>query len=94
LAPGSGIRDGTNQDPELKNYVRVKIFQFFDADLGSGMEKIRIHNTKKTFLGLSDQVKCFYCDGGLRNWQPEDDPWVEHARYPPKKLENTASNFP
>ena len=31
--------------------------------------------------GLSDQVKCFYCDGGLRNWQPEDVPWVEHARW-------------
>ena len=26
-------------------------------------------------------VKCFYCDGGLRNWQAEDDPWTEHARW-------------
>ena len=26
-------------------------------------------------------MKCFYCDGGLRNWQPEDAPWVEHARW-------------
>ena len=25
------------------------------------------------YIGLSDQVKCFYCDGGLRNWQSEDD---------------------
>jgi len=33
------------------------------------------------YIGLSDQVKCFYCDGGLRNWQPEDLPWVEHARW-------------
>merc|ERR1719431_1617638 len=33
------------------------------------------------YIGLSDQVKCFYCDGGLRNWQPEDVPWVEHARW-------------
>jgi len=33
------------------------------------------------YIGLSDQVKCFYCDGGLRNWQPEDNPWVEHARW-------------
>ena len=32
------------------------------------------------YIGLSDQVKCFYCDGGLRNWVPEDDPWTEHAR--------------
>jgi len=33
------------------------------------------------YIGLSDQVKCFYCDGGLRNWQAEDIPWVEHARW-------------
>jgi len=28
-----------------------------------------------------DHVKCFCCDGALRNWEPEDDPWVEHARW-------------
>ena len=33
------------------------------------------------YIGFSDQTKCFYCDGGLRNWQPEDDPWTEHARW-------------
>jgi len=33
------------------------------------------------YIGMSDQVKCFYCDGGLRNWQPEDVPWVEHSRW-------------
>jgi len=33
------------------------------------------------YIGLSDQVKCFYCDGGLRNWQEEDLPWTEHARW-------------
>ncbi|XP_059082806.1 baculoviral IAP repeat-containing protein 7-A-like [Tigriopus californicus] len=33
------------------------------------------------YIGLSDQVKCFYCDGGLRNWQAEDDPWTEHCRW-------------
>ncbi len=26
-------------------------------------------------------MKCFSCDGGLRNWQPDDDPWTEHARW-------------
>jgi len=31
------------------------------------------------YLGLSDQVKCFYCDGGLKDWGEEDDPWIEHA---------------
>ena len=33
------------------------------------------------YIGLSDQVKCFYCDGGLRNWCPEDNPWTEHSRW-------------
>ena len=36
-------------------------------------------------------MKCFYCDGGLRNWQPEDAPWVEHARWVLTNL--LASNF-
>ena len=31
------------------------------------------------YYGQSDQVKCFYCDGGLREWQENDDPWEEHA---------------
>jgi hypothetical protein len=31
--------------------------------------------------GRSDQVRCFHCDGGLRHWDPEDDPWIEHARW-------------
>ncbi|XP_013419082.1 baculoviral IAP repeat-containing protein 3-like, partial [Lingula anatina] len=35
------------------------------------------------YAGISDNVKCFYCDGGLRNWEPQDDPWTEHARWFP-----------
>lgn len=35
-------------------------------------------------VGVSDYVKCFYCDGGLCNWEPGDDPWAEHARWFPE----------
>ncbi len=34
-------------------------------------------------LGVRDYVKCFYCDGGLCNWESGDDPWVEHAKWFP-----------
>jgi len=36
------------------------------------------------FLGHGDNVKCFFCDGGLRNWEPGDDPWEEHAKWFPR----------
>ncbi|MPC62588.1 Baculoviral IAP repeat-containing protein 2 [Portunus trituberculatus] len=37
-----------------------------------------------SYCGLSDHVRCFYCDNGLRNWEKEDDPWEEHARWYPE----------
>ncbi|KAM4571611.1 baculoviral IAP repeat-containing protein 7 [Fundulus diaphanus] len=36
------------------------------------------------YTGHGDNVKCFFCDGGLRNWEPGDDPWHEHARWFPR----------
>ncbi|KAG7259652.1 hypothetical protein CRUP_029216 [Coryphaenoides rupestris] len=30
--------------------------------------------------GSGDLVMCFCCGGGARNWQPDEDPWVEHAK--------------
>ncbi|KAI7794414.1 putative baculoviral IAP repeat containing 7 [Triplophysa rosa] len=36
------------------------------------------------YTGHGDNVKCFYCDGGLRNWEPGDDPWQEHAKWFPQ----------
>lgn len=32
---------------------------------------------------IDDQVRCFHCNGGLRSWQREDDPWFEHAQWFP-----------
>ncbi|CAL1549160.1 unnamed protein product, partial [Lymnaea stagnalis] len=34
--------------------------------------------------GYGDCARCFYCGGGLRNWEDEDDVLVEHARWFPK----------
>lgn len=34
--------------------------------------------------GLSDHVRCHHCGSGLRNWEKEDDPWEEHARWYPE----------
>lgn len=33
------------------------------------------------YTGKSDKVICYYCNGRLKDWTPEDQPWVVHARF-------------
>ncbi|XP_030622416.1 E3 ubiquitin-protein ligase XIAP [Chanos chanos] len=33
--------------------------------------------------GLQDRVTCFRCGGTIKDWQPDEDPWEEHARHYP-----------
>ena len=33
------------------------------------------------FIVECDRVKCWYCNGGLHNWECMDDPGVEHAKF-------------
>ncbi|XP_047990048.1 baculoviral IAP repeat-containing protein 3-like isoform X2 [Leguminivora glycinivorella] len=33
------------------------------------------------YTGQSDKTKCFYCDGGLKDWEEDDVPWEQHARW-------------
>ena len=35
------------------------------------------------YLGDGDRVQCFYCSGTLRNWQANENPWFEHAKWFP-----------
>ncbi|XP_062587163.1 putative inhibitor of apoptosis [Saccostrea cucullata] len=47
-------------------------------------------------IQVEDSVRCFQCGVGLRNWDPEDDPWVEHARWKPScpfVVNNTSAEF-
>ena len=35
------------------------------------------------YLSDRDRVKCFYCNSGLKKWEPTDDPFQEHAKWYP-----------
>ncbi|CAL1538190.1 unnamed protein product [Lymnaea stagnalis] len=32
------------------------------------------------YIGEEDRVRCYFCGGGLRRWEPKDDPLKEHKR--------------
>lgn len=33
------------------------------------------------YTGRGDKTLCFYCDGGLKDWEVGDVPWEQHARW-------------
>ena len=35
------------------------------------------------YIKRGDSVKCFFCGGGLRNWELYDDPYLQHAKWYP-----------
>ena len=35
------------------------------------------------YIGESDRVRCWNCNGGLQDWKAEDNPWIEHAKWYP-----------
>lgn len=47
------------------------------------VDKERLARAGFYSTGAGDKVLCFRCGGGLKSWQPDEDPWEEHAKnYP------------
>jgi len=73
----------TGSGPARKHLVtiesRLKTFTEWPKTTGQSPEKMA--DAGFFYIGTRDHVKCFYCDGGLRNWEECDDPWFEHARW-------------
>lgn len=61
---------------------RLETFEFWPAQIRQRPEQLA--QAGLYYIGDSDKVKCFYCDGLLYNWEPDDDPFVEHARWFPQ----------
>ncbi|VDI24713.1 baculoviral IAP repeat-containing protein 7/8, partial [Mytilus galloprovincialis] len=80
-------RSFTNlEKPRYQNYaalqVRISSFQGWPSYLDQTPREMAIAGF--LFAGYHDYTRCFFCGGGLRNWEAGDDPWVEHARWFPK----------
>jgi len=59
--------------------ARMKSFDGWPP--GLAQRPLQLASAGFFYMGMSDHVKCFCCNGALRNWEPKDDPWVEHARW-------------
>lgn len=61
--------------------ARLKTFQTWPPGLSQKPKDLA--EAGLYYTGVSDEVKCFHCDGGLKGWEPNDNPWIEHAKWYP-----------
>lgn len=66
--------------PEYATYeARLQTFEDWPASLPQKKEDLA--NAGFFYTKTGDQTTCFSCGGGLKNWEPHDDPWVQHAKW-------------
>lgn len=61
--------------------VRIATYRNWPSTLNQKPEELA--KAGLFYEGSKDYVRCFQCAGGLREWEPEDDPIIEHARWFP-----------
>ncbi|XP_052809826.1 baculoviral IAP repeat-containing protein 2-like isoform X3 [Mya arenaria] len=86
------FRERSLQGPPPRQYrIRNEAYNTYDLRLSSfvkwsehiAQRPPRLAEAGLYYTGIDDHVRCFACDGGLRHWDPEDDPWIEHCRWFP-----------
>ncbi|CAC5393831.1 BIRC7_8 [Mytilus coruscus] len=59
--------------------TRLDSFKYWPEHLTQSPEEMSFAGF--FFTGIEDHCRCFFCGGGLRSWEPGDQPWIEHARW-------------
>uniref|UniRef100_A0A182KIR2 RING-type domain-containing protein n=1 Tax=Anopheles christyi TaxID=43041 RepID=A0A182KIR2_9DIPT len=80
----SGTAAGIQQVemPYMPDFASLdaRIRSFRNWRYGQVQNPTRLAEAGLYYTGTDDEVRCFHCDGGLRDWLVTDDPWHEHAR--------------
>ncbi|XP_077316467.1 baculoviral IAP repeat-containing protein 7 isoform X1 [Lithobates pipiens] len=81
--PGEQDNDDPAVYPELLDMTnRMGTFRNWPQHTGLSPEQLAAAGF--FYTGQRDNVRCFHCDGELRNWERGDDPWREHAKWFPR----------
>ncbi|XP_015206749.1 E3 ubiquitin-protein ligase XIAP [Lepisosteus oculatus] len=74
--------------PESANHSHTYMESFEDrlrsfASVPHPIDPERLARAGFYTEGVQDRVICFKCGGGLKDWQSDEEPWEEHAKYYP-----------
>uniref|UniRef100_A0A6V7KQN5 Uncharacterized protein n=1 Tax=Bracon brevicornis TaxID=1563983 RepID=A0A6V7KQN5_9HYME len=66
--------------PEYGSYeARLETFDNWPTSVTQTKEELA--DAGFYYTGQGDHTPCYFCGGGLKDWEPEDIPWVEHAKW-------------
>ncbi|NXA03603.1 BIR7B protein, partial [Sapayoa aenigma] len=76
-------------EPEYPDMVteEMRLSTFQNWPQNSDIHPEQLARAGFFYTGRGDAVRCFYCDGAVRSWSFGDDPWREHAKWYPEKLQ-------
>lgn len=60
---------------------RKLTFKYYPEAIGICIDAVA--NAGFYYENITDQLTCFHCDGKLRRWRSEFDPWLEHKKWFP-----------
>jgi len=70
-----------------KHYVskesRLKSFENFKGNISQDLSVLSESGLVYFGDGKTDEMVCFCCGNGLKDWKDDDDPWIEHSRFFP-----------
>ncbi|XP_078586108.1 baculoviral IAP repeat-containing protein 7-A-like [Branchiostoma floridae x Branchiostoma japonicum] len=73
----------TPKHPEMAD-EQARLGSFFQWPLYAPVSPQALAKAGFFYTHIDDRVRCFRCDGGLKDWEPGDEPWEEHARWYPE----------
>ncbi|NXW87293.1 BIR7B protein, partial [Alopecoenas beccarii] len=83
LLQGIDSEEAAPQNPEMvTEEMRLTTFRNWPQYIDVHPEQLA--RAGFFYTGQGDVVRCFYCDGAVRNWSFRDDPWREHAKWYPQ----------
>lgn len=66
--------------PKWENeLVRLKSYTGWPAQISQKPRELAMAGL--LYLGSGDRVKCYWCGGELHDWEPQDNPMEEHAKW-------------
>lgn len=66
--------------PEYASYdARLSTYKMWPKEMSQSKEELAAAGF--FYMGKDDQTSCYYCGGKLKDWEPEDNPWNQHAKW-------------